>query len=121
MDITDRLKQSLLEELREDHVGLWSIVRDVRYALPKATDREIKDQVVSLIDKLLSTSLVKAGFPMSDGIGFKPWRLPRHRIVQRIKTEWDRLGRDPDIGEVAWFSADRSAKIGTDSESSSRR
>jgi hypothetical protein len=35
---------------------------------------------------------------------FAPWRCPRDKCLTRIKTEWDALGRDPDIGDIAWFS-----------------
>ena len=120
MEIIDPLKESLLEECREDHIGLWSVVRDVRHALPNATDQTVKATVMSLVESLLATSPVKVGFPKHDGIGFEPWRLPCNRIIKRIRAEWDALGRDPGIGEIVWLSATNSP-VRTDSESPIRK
>jgi hypothetical protein len=110
----DLLKNQLLAECREDHVGLWSLIWQIRSALNEGeypvqekdrTDpREIRHQTLELVRELLDSGLVQVGYPTPDGRSFQPWSLPSSAILERIKSEWDALGREPDIGEIAWFT-----------------
>ncbi|MGP1386326.1 MAG: hypothetical protein ACTS2F_22390 [Thainema sp.] len=34
---------------------------------------------------------------------YKVWDLDIDSSIQRIETEWDELGREPNIGEIAWL------------------
>jgi hypothetical protein len=54
---------------------------------------------------LLDEGLIVAGFPTRDGRGFEPSPYSPQETVDRIRTEWQKLGRDPVIGEVVWFNA----------------
>ena len=105
MDDLKTLKQDVLAECQDDYVGLWSVVRDVRRHLPVSDAAEIQDVTLRLLTDLLGARLIAAGNPSSDGRAFKPWELQPAAAIQRIRTEWRSLGREPDIGEIVWFSS----------------
>src|SRR5207245_3328951 len=108
------LLQSLLEECRDDHVGLWRIVKAVRLDLGCRTPIEIRTMTVGLIRRLLEEHGALVGHPTADGREFVPWNLPPDQAVSRIEKEWSALGRDPNIGDVAWFtSTDSKAAAGS--------
>jgi hypothetical protein len=97
------LKQTILRECEDDHVGLWSIVRDVEESLPDQDESAVREQVLELLRKLLIAHQIKAGFPTSDGRGFQPLNLSPSEVLQRIRAEWP-LGHRPTIGEGIWFT-----------------
>jgi hypothetical protein len=110
-----RLKRDILREGDEDHVGLWSIIWQIRHELndeeyprreeDRADPGEVRSVTLRLLQDLLQDGLVKAGFPTPDGRGFEPWSLEPHEVIRRINSEWDALGREPNIGEIVWFTA----------------
>jgi hypothetical protein len=109
------VKRQVLREGTEDYVGLWSIIWQIRYILnhaqypthgeDRADPMQVRRHTLALVQELLDQGLVKAGTPTPDGKGFKPWPLEPHDVVGRIQSEWDALGREPNIGEVVWFTA----------------
>jgi hypothetical protein len=91
----------LLREATEDHVGLWAVIRLLR----DATDGpETMEQILAVLEELLVRKQLVVGFPTADGRSFKAWATPPRDSIERIRREWLSLGRDPDIGEVAWFT-----------------
>src|SRR5437773_990161 len=101
----DDLVHSLVEECREDHVGLWRIINAARLDLGCETPTEIRATTLRLIRNLLEDQGMQVGHPTSDGRDFVPWNLPRDQALSRIEKEWSALGRDPNIGDVAWFTS----------------
>jgi hypothetical protein len=97
--------ESLVEECREDHVGLWRIVKAVRLDLGLTGPEEVRAAALGLVRTLLRERGMWAGFPAPDGRNFLPWKLPADRALSRIEEEWLALGRDPNIGEIAWFTS----------------
>jgi len=102
MPATESLKQSILTEIEEDHVGLWSIIRDVEEFFPNKDEAAIRDQVLKLLRELLLDKEIKAGFPTKEGT-FRAVRATPERILRRIEAAWP-LGRRPTIGEGLWFT-----------------
>jgi hypothetical protein len=97
--------ESLAEECHEDHVGLWRIVNAVRFDLGAAKPSEIRELTLRLIRNLLHERRMQVGHPAPDGRHFIAWSLSPEQAISRIEQEWSSLGRDPDIGEVAWFTS----------------
>ena len=91
--------QSVLAESNEDFVGLWLLVRRMR---EEFLDRShIRDLVLSALEVLLSEyGLLIGDFKQDE---FLPWRCTPSEAVNRVDTEWQSLGRDPDVGEIAWL------------------
>lgn len=100
-DLTPIARQ-ILGECREDYVGLWSIVRRIRGAGVEDRTRII-ETTLPLLTQLLSEGRIKVG-QFSDQ-KFHEWKVQPQDAIAKIESEWKKLGRDPDIGEVAWFVA----------------
>jgi hypothetical protein len=101
----DELKHGVADECHEDVVGLWSVVWDVHHRMPKASERERRDIALRIISDLLTTNQIWAGHPTGDGRGFIYWDVGPTDAMKRINDEWDRLGHEPNVGEVVWFTA----------------
>jgi hypothetical protein len=101
----DEVLESLVEECREDHVGLWRIVNAVRFDLGSADAAQTRALALRLVRVLLQERGMQVGHPAPDGRRFIAWDLPPEQAVRRIEQEWAALRREPDIGEVAWFTS----------------
>jgi hypothetical protein len=101
----DELEKGVLDECYDDVVGLWSVIWDVRYRMPKASDSEIRSVAMRIIVDLLSSQKIWAGHPTSDGRGFVYWDMSPMAAVKKISDEWDRLSQEPNVGEIVWFTA----------------
>jgi len=97
--------ESLVEECHEDHVGLWEIVNAVRFDLGAVTPGDTRELTLRLVRSLLQERNMQVGHPAPDGRHFVAWNLPPDQAVSRIEKEWSALGREPSIGEVAWFTS----------------
>ncbi|MBA2344827.1 MAG: hypothetical protein H0V83_07070 [Rubrobacter sp.] len=94
----------MLAELRDDHVGLWKLlwVVEAEAELGDAEPEAVRLGTLGVIAELLKGGYAFAGDP--DGRdGFDPWALTEEQALTRIEREWDALGREPDIAEIAWF------------------
>ncbi|HZT78802.1 MAG TPA: hypothetical protein VFA26_01160 [Gemmataceae bacterium] len=106
-----QLKMEILQECKEDHVGLWAILFAVRQGLAGergqsagVDPQEARRITLELIREFLQSGLIQAGFPTPDGRGFTPWRMAPDEVLTRVNAEWDALGREPNIGEIVWFT-----------------
>jgi hypothetical protein len=101
----DEVLESLVEECHTDHVGLWEIVNAVQYDLGSADPIETRMLTLRLVRSLLFERGMQVGHPAPDGRHFVSWDLPPDQAVSRIEKEWTALGREPNIGDVAWFTS----------------
>ena len=95
------LIKNVLARCRDDYVGLWAIVRRVKEDL--SDQSQLMDTTLTLLSKLLKEDGIAAG--TFEGHVFCTWDQPVDKILQKIEAEWKDLGRDPDIGEIVWFTA----------------
>lgn len=105
----DDVLESLAEECDVDHVGLWEIVDAVRCDLGSTNAPETRALTLRLVRSLLSEPGMQVGHPAPDGRHFVSWDLSPDDAVSRIEKEWSALGREPTIGEVAWFTSAQEA------------
>jgi len=101
------VKQDLLAECEEDHIGLWSVVKEVADSIPTTDEAVLRHQVLTLLFDLLRSRKIKAGFPTESG-GFRPFRAAPFKVILRIEKEWP-AGRRPKIGEGLWFTSAKKA------------
>jgi hypothetical protein len=101
----EEVLESLVEECHEDHVGLWEIVNAVQFDLGSRDPTETQALTLRLVRSLLDERGMEVGHPAPDGRHFVSWDLPPDQAVRRIEEEWSALGREPNIGEVAWFTS----------------
>lgn len=97
---TEAAREVLLEGL-DDYLGLWEFVASVRDN-GTVSPRTVREEVLTLVRKLLEEGLVEAGFPTREG-GFAPEDAEAPELLERISGEWDELNREPDIGDIVWF------------------
>ena len=99
----DLVKEEILRELREDFVGLWEFVGRIRAHWPSANAAQVRTLVIRCVRELLAEEAIQPGFPTPDGRGFQPWAISPDETVAAIELVWDRIGREPTIGEIVWF------------------
>ena len=100
----------LVEEGQSDVVGLWTVLWQVRAELPSLTVQEAKAATLAVIrDALDRVEVVVGEFREQDfeATSFICWQTPVPDAIRRIDSEWVALGRDPNLGEIAWFVAPR--------------
>lgn len=96
------LLAGLKKEVDEDWIALWAIPWIVRHELREESSQEVRRLSFELIKMMLQSGF-RAG-DVSENEGFVPWPDPRpESVVRRIEHEWDTLGREPNIGDIAWF------------------
>lgn len=109
-DKIDTVKRVLVEEAQSDVVGLWAVLWQVKTELPSLTTEEAKVATLEVVRDALSREEVIVGEFREEGgetISFVPWQMSVTDAVRRIGAEWGVLGRDPSLGEIAWFVAPR--------------
>src|ERR1051326_3016677 len=103
-------RQDVLDELvaecHVDHVGLWEVINAAYFDLGANGPEEKRDVTLALVRELLCKHGMQVGFPAPGGRDFEPWKLTPEQALRRIEDEWIALGREPNIGEVAWFTSE---------------
>jgi hypothetical protein len=102
MELNDVVEREFLSECDDDYVGLWSLIWSIKNAGTTSTD--VRNTTVSILQHLLAAGLIIAGEPTEVG-DFEAWPGGTVEIIRRIETAWDQLGREPDIGDIVWFTA----------------
>jgi hypothetical protein len=100
----DDLTKDILQESLQDYVGLWSIARRLR-SVGVTEDAEVRKAALAAINELLCEGHIVAG--QFEGTRFQEWKTAPEQIIAKIEREWLELKRDPDIGEIAWFTASK--------------
>ncbi len=83
-------------------IGLWWIADDIRQLRPGASEEEIRHEALRALQPLLSQGLLRA-IRLLPGGDYQPWGGSVDEQLARIDSEWARLGRPPDIGDIVWF------------------
>jgi hypothetical protein len=102
MSDMESLKKNILTECDEDHVGLWSVIRDAEELFPKQDEAAIRERVLKALRELLLAGEIRAGFPTKKGT-FRTLNANADTVLSRVQAEWP-LGHPPNIGEGLWFT-----------------
>ena len=95
---------SFVKEASDDYVGLWQIIRRARHHATNKSD--IQYFTFAVVKGILDRQLA-AGNLTKEG-GFEPWRGQHPgEVINRIQQEWQELGHDPTIDDIAWFALAR--------------
>jgi hypothetical protein len=106
----NELKEFLLRECDDDEAALWFIISELRRHLGIEDGAEIRRATLQMVRELLETGRVVAGLYAPPDSGLPAWRIVGWSgsvddILARIEEEWDKLGREPDPGEVVVLQA----------------
>ena len=93
--------EKVSRELDEDYVGLWVLPWHIRRAWPEASDDKVRTLVRSILSALASSDVVLGDLDGDTG-EFLPWSVGNP--IEAAVEMWVQLGRDPNIGEVAWLA-----------------
>jgi hypothetical protein len=86
--------------LHDDYVGLWTLAWHLRRALSDAPDELVIALAEAILDALLRFGVVLGDLDGTTG-AFLPWSPTG--ALEAAMTAWRSLGRDPNIGEIAWL------------------
>jgi hypothetical protein len=101
MDL-DELRLEILINTASDEVGLWEVWHAVRRLRPTSVEQQKAEALVALSD-LLDAGYIKAG--QFGPQGWTWWDKSTSEIIDDIDQEWARLGREPNLGDVACFTS----------------
>ncbi len=110
MQDLEQIKREFLAECTDDYVGLWSLIRRIRFGLKQLDPQKVREITIALITELLEEGLIKAGIPKMTG-ALEEWRLSAERTVERIQDEWNKLGVEPNMGDIVWFTTTEAGDI----------
>ena len=95
------LAEDLRLECQEDHVGLWRVVACLR-AEGVTDPMERRKEALAVAEYLLAAGVEAGQFY---GQEWQAWSLDPGAALKRIADGWKALGREPDLGDVVWFTA----------------
>lgn len=104
MTALETIRDDLISECRDDFVGIWSVLWQVKNRIGTQDPLELQRLTLELIHDLLETRTVQAGTFGPGGKQFRSWNVPPEQAVDAIKQEWDALGREPNIGDIAYLT-----------------
>jgi hypothetical protein len=105
----ETIRDDLISECQEDFVGIWSVLWQVKNRIGTQDPVELQRLTLELIREILETRTVQAGTFAPGGQQFRSWNVPPEQAVDTIKQQWDALGREPNIGDIAFLPAVNSA------------
>lgn len=101
MDVT-QIVEAFRRECAVDHVGLWCIPWHFR-EVEKVADAGLRQSLsLEVVRHLLASDDIGVGQFANGAFSF--WPLPPSYALQRVETEWQQLGHEPDMGDIAWFT-----------------
>lgn len=104
MDMLNQVKGMFLAQGKNGCFGLWEIIKVIKEDIGINDFMEIKVQVMSVVRSLLEAGLCAGDSPYSTQGEFVPWpSSDLEAVLERIETEWELLGREPNIPDSPWF------------------
>ncbi len=97
----------LIIEGTEDYIGLREIIYELKPKFPQASPAEIRLMTMEAVQEILESGLMQIGmfeFNDKNKLEYQIWDLDIDNIMKRIKIEWDELGKQPGIGDIAWLT-----------------
>lgn len=107
----DEVRMGWVKAGADSDLGLWWIADDLRLLRPEASEDELRHDTLRALRPLLSEGLLQA-VDLLPGGTYLPWEGSVDEQLARIDSEWTRLGRAPDIGDIVWFIAPTSRAPG---------
>ncbi len=92
-----------MTECQEDFVGLWSVLWEIKKEYPSKTAAEQQTLTIEVAKALLDKGCLVGD--LYEDKGFQPWSVPPREAILRIQTAWENLGREPTLGDIAWFTS----------------
>ncbi|MDT4966523.1 MAG: hypothetical protein QOJ64_1260 [Acidobacteriota bacterium] len=104
----DRIREvveATYKECFEDYVGLWEIPAQFEQLHGIGDERLRRVESFKVIERLLRLPAIGVGQFRPHEAVFDFWNLSPVEALDRIASEWDELGHEPSLGEIAWFTS----------------
>jgi hypothetical protein len=89
-----------------DYIGLWQVIDAAKRELNEGASSGIQRLTLELVKSMLNHGFRAGDLAESDG--FNAWpNQNSDLILHKIESEWSALGREPNIGDIAWFDSIR--------------
>ncbi|NGX36292.1 MAG: hypothetical protein K1000chlam1_01133 [Candidatus Anoxychlamydiales bacterium] len=103
MDILfEKTKTAILAYCIEDWTSLYFVPSFVEQFYRTKDFELIKTTSLSIIKNLLDEGLVIAGDLLEDNT-FVRWNMPANVLIEKIRNDWENLGRELYMYELVWF------------------
>jgi hypothetical protein len=103
----DKVQRWILIEGLADYVGLWTVAFWVRDELGLAKENQdaVRAESLRLLEPLLLGGYIAVGdSPYRSVTRFDVWDLDPKDAIERIEREWRRLGKEPGMNDICWFT-----------------
>ncbi len=102
-EVCRKIECAFVEEAQSDFCGLWLLAKWVREDLPSVDRETARRTTLVIIRRALENGQLVAGEFVDRN--FVPWDMSPTEVLDRIDRAWSELGREPDVGDIAWFVA----------------
>lgn len=93
---------NLCDQAKVDYVGLWEILRRVQKISHPKTEEELRSLVLEFVRDMFARGF--QAVDLAPAGRCVPWQnQDPDYMLGRIESEWKTLGREPNVGEIAWF------------------
>jgi len=99
MEQTESVMKDLIDECHDDYVGLSKIISVIRQSFDQ---KDVVETTLTVISRLLQQDIVAGQFYDNK---FPEWQMSNDQTMEKIKSDWARLGREPTPGDVVWLTA----------------
>ncbi|MBN1372281.1 MAG: hypothetical protein JW987_10115 [Anaerolineaceae bacterium] len=106
--VIEEIHKGLLGYCAHDDMGLWIIPRRITNSdTIKEKPEIVRRKSLEIIKEMLENGWIEIGIMVSrnNEITFQPLPMSTNKAMEFIDSEWVKLGRMPDIGEICWFRA----------------
>lgn len=91
------------EEAKGDTIGLYQIISRMKKDFHAQKETEIRDLTLEFVREMLANGFEAIDPPYLRN-GYHRWEnQDPDYVINRIKTEWQALGRIPNIPDIVWF------------------
>jgi len=97
------IRDALLRMVTEDFTGLGELPALLKVLFPELSMEERKSITLEVVGQLLQDRMIRAGKLDDAGGKFIGTDLTADEVVAAMDQEWQRIGRDPHIGEIFWL------------------
>jgi hypothetical protein len=104
----EKLKLEILVRGQSDYTGFWELPRVLGRIAPNLDPDQVKYCVIGSVRSLATQGLIEIGGLERIATGeplveFVKWPVSVEQAIERIEAEWESLGREPHMGEIAWL------------------
>ena len=110
--LNDMQRSVLLEGLR-DYQSMWELAREARELIGETSSTEaVRRTVLAWIRPLIEGGYLTVGRLVRRGrfSDLEPWSAQGRAAMRELEQRWTRLGRDPEVGELAWLQLTQSGQ-----------